>query len=865
MSESDKYELLEKIGHGSFGIIRKVRRKADGMILCRKEISYLKMSQKEREQLHAEFSILSTLRHPNIVGYYHREHLKATQDLHLYMEYCGNGDLGRVIRNLIKNNQYAEESFVWSIFSQLVTALYRCHYGVDPPEVGKTVLGLGSTAKPKPPSSGTTILHRDLKPENVFLGEDNSVKLGDFGLSKVMGASDFASTYVGTPFYMSPEICAAEKYTLKSDIWSLGCIIYELCAREPPFNAKTHYQLVQKIKEGKIAPLPSVYSAELFATIKDCLRVNPDRRPDTATLLNLPIVRLMRKEKEVVEFSRTLRTKEETLNKRIRELNSKLSALEAEKSSIRAEIDASLRREWEVKARLEIDRLVAQEIESLQQKFEQEVQARVEAELQRHGRGPMFISHGQQGSFSSTAATLVSDYNQSSVGSRDGDFASTTTDITDISIAESTDGFDITKKIPRTPFHRAQTYSSAPAESVLGTPMDIEMASPSPITIASLSLSPRRMALTKAPTAQPRMIFGEEPIPADKSKWEVPRETEMIDSGDESDADALVPSPKPMPKSIKNPFSANTTRSRPSLNSQQRSNPPPFVGLRSKQTLATRSKTVGGVSSTAHPLRSAPSAPALRDRKPSPTRRLSRIPSVTGVGRRLSANNNNNSSNSGSDGGSSTITSNITVRTRGLKRMSSTCDESSFSQQSNQQPQQPLPQAPPLKKIGLMATTNIRGSSLVDLHRARAGNRPISAVMSNEAKLRALREHAITAVSPVSDSSSTTSQLPTRPRSQPQPITANFEQQQQVEQQQQPEQQQQHQGSVDSTTSSNSSAGSGNSATGTTGATRSMPWPEAPVWKREVDPDDMPSPFIVKTMKKPASFVRPSSKLSHQS
>lgn len=136
------------------------------MILCRKEISYLKMSQKEREQLHAEFQILSTLRHPNIVGYYHREHLKATQDLHLYMEYCGNGDLGRVIRDLAAKNQYAEESFVWSIFSQLVTALYRCHYGVDPPEVGKTVLGLGTTAKPQAPKGGMTILHRDLKPEN---------------------------------------------------------------------------------------------------------------------------------------------------------------------------------------------------------------------------------------------------------------------------------------------------------------------------------------------------------------------------------------------------------------------------------------------------------------------------------------------------------------------------------------------------------------------------------------------------------------------------------------------------------------------------------------------------------------------------
>lgn len=156
-------------GHGSFGVIRKVRRKADGFIMCRKEISYLRMSQKEREQLHAEFQILSHLRHPNIVAYYHREHLKISQDLHLYMEYCGNGDLGRVIKGLQHQGQCAQESFVWSIFTQLVMALYRCHYGVDPPEVGADVLGLtqgNASGNPKVPAGTMTILHRDLKPEN---------------------------------------------------------------------------------------------------------------------------------------------------------------------------------------------------------------------------------------------------------------------------------------------------------------------------------------------------------------------------------------------------------------------------------------------------------------------------------------------------------------------------------------------------------------------------------------------------------------------------------------------------------------------------------------------------------------------------
>lgn len=139
-------------------------------ILCRKEINYLKMSQKEREQLQAELAVLKGLRHPNIVAYYEREHIKSSMDLHIYMEYCEDGDLGKRIKHLAKNNLMAEEDFVWSVFAQLVTALYRCHYGEDPPEVGKTALGLGSDVRPtRTKGSHTMILHRDLKPENSKL------------------------------------------------------------------------------------------------------------------------------------------------------------------------------------------------------------------------------------------------------------------------------------------------------------------------------------------------------------------------------------------------------------------------------------------------------------------------------------------------------------------------------------------------------------------------------------------------------------------------------------------------------------------------------------------------------------------------
>ncbi|GKU15246.1 unnamed protein product [Fusarium langsethiae] len=660
MSSEDKYETLEKIGHGSFGIIRKVRRRTDGFIMCRKEISYLRMSQKEREQLHAEFQILSHLRHPNIVAYYHREHLKVSQDLHLYMEYCGNGDLGRVIKDLALKGQRAQESFVWSIFSQLVMALYRCHYGVDPPEVGSNVLGLtqgNAAAGPKVPAGTMTILHRDLKPENVFLGEDNSVKLGDFGLSKMIKSHDFASTYVGTPFYMSPEICAAEKYTLKSDIWSLGCIIYELCAREPPFNAKTHFQLVQKIKDGKFPALPDVYSPELYQVIKDCLRVNPDRRPDTSELLNLPVVKLMRKEKEVVDLNKSIRLREDSLRKKERDLNERLVNMEREKELIREELDSSLRREWEVKARLEIDRLANAEIEQLQNRFEEEVQARVEAELQKRAASYANSRPNSREDEYTTSAGKT-DYPHSSVGGSEVEFPSTT-DLTEYSI-ESPEAPRETKKTARTPFGRAQTmFVGNPA----GTPMDIEMNSPSPIAIASLSLSPRRNGNTKAPTAASGNIFAVNANrSADNSRWDL-RDT-LSDSEDED----VMPSPTRNIKSSKNPF---TSKTRPVLTSQKSA---PINRLKSQPS------TSGFVSKQV----SQPEAP----RSP---RRLSKIPSAAN----LQAESNNSS------GG-------------GLTRQSSLNRKNNHSDDG-------------LGKVA--AKNNIRGRTLVELQQARAGGRPMSAIV----------------------------------------------------------------------------------------------------------------------------------------
>ncbi|EXJ72265.1 NEK protein kinase [Cladophialophora psammophila CBS 110553] len=543
IADNDKYEVKEIIGRGAFGIIRKVRRKQDGHILCRKEINYLKMSQKERDQLHAEFSILASLSHPNIVGYFHREHLRQTQELYLYMEYCGGGDLGCVIKELKRKNEYAKEEFVWRIFSQLVTALYRCHYGMDPPEPGSDFSRRNDT---RPLGKGKMILHRDLKPENIFLGEDQSVKLGDFGLSKIMQSHDFASTYVGTPFYMSPEICAAEKYTLYSDIWSLGCIMYELCTKEPPFNANSHLQLVQRIRKGDFKPIPAIYSKDLSNVIANCLKTNPMHRPDTSSLLTVPYVWLARRQQEMVTIGKTLRTREEIADHKVRQAEERLSALEADRAALKVEIDAQLRREWEVKARLEIDRQVQLELERLRKKFDKEVDERVAQVLVKQKfstetRALREIQNPPGRAFDNENLNPHSSVNTSG----EEDFPSTTdiTDLSDLSInsptASSTKSSKSMPKKTKTPFARSKT--------TFDSPVDIQMSEPSPMSISSLALSPRRNAAAQA-TANPTVtavgaknLFAE--AARQKARWEpqlaYSSDEENIEPAEDSDDDGF--------------------------------------------------------------------------------------------------------------------------------------------------------------------------------------------------------------------------------------------------------------------------------------------------------------------------------------
>lgn len=127
---------------------------------------------------------------------------------------------------------------------------------------------------------GRKILHRDLKSQNIFLTANNTIKLGDFGISKVLESTcDQALTVQGTPYYMSPEVCQSKPYTYTSDVWALGCILYELCTLKHAFSAENLLGLVFKIVQDKQEPISNEYSADLRNLVSLMLNKDEKKRP----------------------------------------------------------------------------------------------------------------------------------------------------------------------------------------------------------------------------------------------------------------------------------------------------------------------------------------------------------------------------------------------------------------------------------------------------------------------------------------------------------------------------------------------------------------------------------------------------------
>ena len=260
----DGFKILNKIGEGSFSTVLKVQRKKDGIIYALKRVKFAKLSDKEKSNALNEIRILASINNKNIISYKEAFFDEMDSSLDIVMEYADEGDLFQLITEKKKTKTHFTEEEIWNTLIQLLNGLRSLHE--------------------------LNILHRDLKSANVFLFKGGIVKLGDLNVSKVT-RKGMGYTQTGTPYYASPEVWKDKPYDSKSDIWSLGCVIYEMCALNPPFRAQSMEELFKKVIRGYYPDISNKYSKDLSEILKLMIQIEVGARPSCDELLNMPIIK----------------------------------------------------------------------------------------------------------------------------------------------------------------------------------------------------------------------------------------------------------------------------------------------------------------------------------------------------------------------------------------------------------------------------------------------------------------------------------------------------------------------------------------------------------------------------------------------
>ena len=257
------FEIISKLGEGAFSSVFKVTRKSDQQIYALKKVKLTALKQKEKENSLNEVRILASVSHPNIIGYKEAFIDETANTLCIVMELADHGDLLSKITKNKTSRQNFPEAEIWDALVQITNGLMHLH--------------------------DSQILHRDLKGANIFISKEGIMKLGDLNVSKV-NKRGLAYTQTGTPYYASPEVWQDKPYDWRSDIWSLGCVIYEMTALNPPFTAQDMKGLYNRVVSGVYPRIPSVYSTDLASVIASMLQVNPKARPSCKEILARPEV-----------------------------------------------------------------------------------------------------------------------------------------------------------------------------------------------------------------------------------------------------------------------------------------------------------------------------------------------------------------------------------------------------------------------------------------------------------------------------------------------------------------------------------------------------------------------------------------------
>lgn len=258
----ERFHVDKVLGQGGFGKAMLVSSLKDGRKRVVKQISKKSMTLKEQKRALSEINILSSLRHTNIINY--RGYKLTDSSIYILMDYASGGDLAAEIKNR-GCQKYPEEKIIdW--FTQMCLAVKYLH--------------------------DRKIIHRDIKPGNIFLDEKGIIKLGDFGLARYLPRTEaFAHTATGSPYYLPPEICKGEKYNFAADIWSLGCVLFELCALHRAFAGTTIKDIMWHIINTRQSMIPFTYTKDISDIIDGMLQKDPTKRPTINQLLQIPFIK----------------------------------------------------------------------------------------------------------------------------------------------------------------------------------------------------------------------------------------------------------------------------------------------------------------------------------------------------------------------------------------------------------------------------------------------------------------------------------------------------------------------------------------------------------------------------------------------
>ena len=264
-NQKETYTVIKFLGNGGFGEAYLINSNITRKNYVMKSINFDLLDDENKKYTINEAFLLKKIDHPNIIKFKEVFEVKKPYlQFNIIMEYAEKGDLNKYLQINKENKKFFSEDLLLDWLCQITTALKYLHY--------------------------KKIIHRDIKPANIFMNNFGQIKLGDFGISKDLKTLSLASTFIGSTYYLAPEIIDDENYSFEADIWALGVTFYEFMNLQKPFRAK--YPAVYfEIQKKEVEEINNIYSTDFRNLIYEMLNKDPKKRPKADDILNKQFIK----------------------------------------------------------------------------------------------------------------------------------------------------------------------------------------------------------------------------------------------------------------------------------------------------------------------------------------------------------------------------------------------------------------------------------------------------------------------------------------------------------------------------------------------------------------------------------------------